>query len=195
MITLKGILIFVTGAAAGAIGSWYCSKRYYEKLIEEMDEYYAGEEAIEYYPDEDAEDPAETEPADTERKGPFATPYNEMYKGEKAEDPAESEHPSEDVETKKDKKNAPRVIKNEEFGNQGFTKVYLDYYFYDQALVVCDETEAKEVDEVKDWIGDALDKFGFSSNDQEVICVRNSNRKCDYQIQKIWESFVPPESY
>ena len=193
MITLKSILIFAGGAIVGAAGSWYYCKRHYEKVIEEFGieleaqfkEMYGG---IDAYVEEDEETP-EIEPG--ERRGSYATNYAAFYK-----DPAEQEHPvEEETRTKGDKKIKPRVIKVEEFGNSGFAEVYLDFYVEDQALVSVDETEAKEIDEVRDWIGDALEKYGFAGNEDRIICVRNYNRKTDYQINKVWDRFAPSDDY
>ena len=128
------------------------------------------------------EDEETSVPADeTGRRGSFATDYTSFYKG----DPAESEHPTEEGDTKGSKKRAPRIIKADDFGEDGFAQIYLDFYTEDKALVITDETEAKEVDEVRDWIGNALEKYGFESNDEEKIYVRNFNRKEDYEILKI----------
>lgn len=196
MITLKGILIFTGGAVVGAIGSWYYCKRTYERILEEREtelekliraEYGDVDAFVETDEDEETSVPAD----ETGRRGSFATDYTSFYK----EDPAESEHPSEDGEKSGGKKRAPRIIKADDFGEDGFAQIYLDFYTEDKALVITDETEAKEVDEVRDWIGDALEKYGFESNDEDKIYVRNFNRKEDYEILKVWDRFSPPEAY
>lgn len=196
MITLKGILIFTGGAVVGAIGSWYYCKRTYERILEEREtelekliraEYGDVDAFVETDEDEETSVPAD----ETGRRGSFATDYTSFYKG----DPAESEHPTEEGDTKGSKKRAPRIIKADDFGEDGFTQIYLDFYTEDKALVITDETEAKEVDEVRDWIGNALEKYGFESNDEEKIYVRNFNRKEDYEILKVWDRFSPPEAY
>lgn len=198
--TLKGILIFSGGAICGAIGGWYWTKRKYEQVLEKYKEESA-QKIKEIYgnPDAFVEEDEEEEPKQPEvekapkARGSFATDYASFYK---KNDPAEQEHPEDDGEEKvKDKKRLPRIIKAEEFGEKGFTEAYLDFYTIDQALVVADDTEAKEIDEVRDWIGDALDKYGFSQNDEEKIYVRNYDRKTDYEILKVWDRFAPPEAY
>jgi hypothetical protein len=196
MITLKGILIFTGGAVVGAIGSWYYCKRTYERILEEHEtelekliraEYGDVDAFVETDEDEETSVPAD----ETGRRGSFATDYTSFYKV----DPAESEHPTEEGDTKGSKKRAPRIIKADDFGEDGFAQIYLDFYTEDKALVITDETEAKEVDEVRDWIGNALEKYGFESNDEEKIYVRNFNRKEDYEILKVWDRFSPPEAY
>ena len=187
MITLKNILIFAGGTAIGALASWYCCKRHYEKILdlyeEEMGKMY-------YLEEEDSdEDDEEAEEAGTVGEN---IDYHAFYK---KPDPAEQEYPKDDEGDKvKSNKKPPRMITAERFGEDGFTQVYLDFYTEDQALVITDETEAKEIDEVKDWVGDALEKFGFSTNGEDHIYVRNYNRKCDFEIQKVWDRFSPPEA-
>lgn len=200
MITLKGILIFTGGAVVGAIGSWYYCKRTYERILEENEKELEKSIRAEYG-DVDAfveDDDVESEggadiSGEPIRRGSFATDYQSFYKTES--DPAESEHPTEEGDTKGSKKRAPRIIKADDFGEDGFAQIYLDFYTEDKALVITDETEAKEVDEVRDWIGNALEKYGFESNDEEKIYVRNFNRKEDYEILKVWDRFSPPEAY
>lgn len=199
--TLKGIIIFTGGAVCGAVGGWYWTSRKYEKILDELEEKHA-EEVKQIYGNPDAfvevegneeEEPEQEIEKMPKSRGSFATDYTSFYK---KDDPAEQEHPEDDGEEKvKNKKRLPRIIKAEEFGQKGFTEAYLDYYTMDQALVIADETEAKEIDEVKDWIGDALDKYGFSQNDEEKIYVRNYDRKTDYEILKVWDRFTPPEAY
>lgn len=196
MITLKGILIFTGGAVVGAIGSWYYCKRTYEKILEERETELEKLIRAEYgdvdaFVETDEDEETSVSADETGRRGSFATDYTSFYKG----DPAESEHPTEEGDTKDSKKRAPRIIKADDFGEDGFTQIYLDFYTEDKALVIADETEAKEVDEVRDWIGNALEKYGFESNDEEKIYVRNFNRKEDYEILKVWDRFSPPEAY
>ena len=196
MITLKGILIFTGGTVVGAIGSWYYCKRTYERILEEHETELEKLIRAEYgdvdaFVETDEDEETSVSADETGRRGSFATDYTSFYKG----DPAESEHPTEEGDTKGSKKRAPRIIKADDFGEDGFAQIYLDFYTEDKALVITDETEAKEVDEVRDWIGNALEKYGFESNDEEKIYVRNFNRKEDYEILKVWDRFSPPEAY
>ena len=179
MITLKGIIIFAGGAAVGALTSWYYSKRKYERIIEENEataaEYYKEQYlGVDAFVEDDEEEVSE---------GDVEVPT----------DPVVNEHPEDDGETKVSSKRPPKIIKMEDFGSNGYSEVYLEYYTQDGALVIADETEAKEIDEVKDFIGNALEKYGFDHNDEERIYVRNFDRKCDYMIQKIWDKFSPDE--
>lgn len=190
MITMKGIMIFAGGVVAGAIAGVYVTKRKYDRILEEQEaeitenlrKEYGG---IDAFVEEEKAEEEDSYMEVPEKRPPF--PYHECYKGS---DPAEGEAPKEMSEKKK----PPRAIKNEEFGTTGFREVYLDYYVEDQALVIADETEAKEIDEVKDWIGDVLEKFDFDNNDeQDKICVRNFDRRWDIQIKKHYDRFAPSE--
>ena len=184
MITLKNILIFAGGTIVGVIAGWYCCDRHYKKILEEYDEDNYDEAFEDDFDEENIETgtPEELENID----------YAKCYK--KA-DPAEQEHPNEDEGKAKGKGRPPKLISAEKFGEDGFTEVFLDFYTEDQALVIADETEAKEIDEARDWIGNALEKYGFATNAEPKIYVRNYDRKCDYQILKVWDRFSPPEAY
>lgn len=188
MITLKNILIFAGGAAAGALASWYCSRRYYERILDA----YEDEMSKMYYIEGD--DDYDNAESGDEKSGTVDghIDYHACYK---KPDPADQEHPTDDEGEKvKNSKRQPRIISAEKFGEDGFSPIYLDFYTEDQALVQSDETEAKEIDEVRDWIGDALEKYGFATNNEPRIYVRNFDRKCDYEILKVWERFSPPEA-
>ena len=192
MITMKGIMIFAGGVVVGVIAGVYVTKRKYERILEEQEEELTEKLRKEYGGIDAFVEEEKTEEEDSymevpERKGSFATNYQSFYK---PADPAEGEAPKEMSEKKK----PPKAIRNEEFGTTGFREVYLDYYTEDQALVIADETEAKEIDEVKDWIGDVLEKFDFDNNDeQDKICVRNFDRRWDIQITKRYDRFAPSE--
>lgn len=189
MITMKGIMIFAGGVVVGAIAGVYVEKRKYERILEEQEEELTEKLKKEYggidaFAEEEKAEEVTSHIEVPEKRPPF--PYHECYKGS---DPAEGEAPKE----MSDKKKPPRAIKNEEFGTTGFREVYLDYYVEDQALVIADETEAKEIDEVKDWIGDVLERFDFDNSDQDKICVRNFDRRWDIQIKKVYDRFAPSE--
>ena len=186
--TLEKILIFAGGALVGGIASWWCCKRHYERILDEYDEEILKLKGKDYYDEED-EDDEEDIPEEVPPKGEKVD-YHSYYG---KNDPAEKEHPREE-EKKKDRKKPPEKITEEEFGEDGYKPVYLDYFNVDNVLVISDETEAKDLDEVRDWVGDALERFGFDENDEKRIIIRNHNRKCDYDVTKIWEAFNPADA-
>ncbi len=112
-------------------------------------------------------------------------------------DPAEEESPNEDEDdsnyyeglatTKKmQKPKNVKLIKAEEFGLQpGFECITLEYYTEDDLLVTDDAEEVEDVNIIESMIGDALTKYGFKDNDEQVIYVRNYNYGCDYEIVKV----------
>jgi hypothetical protein len=79
--------------------------------------------------------------------------------------------------------NGPYVITEEEYNHNevGYTQVSLTYYAGDDIL--CDDNDAPilEVDEV---IGDALNHFGYGTDNINMVFVRNSRTKLDMEIVK-----------
>lgn len=86
-------------------------------------------------------------------------------------------------------KRPPKLIPFEAFDNEYrgvYEKETLYYYVYDDVLATEDE---EEVTDVNSLVGDALDKFGFRDNNEEVIYVRNFVLMTDYEIIKAWAEF------
>lgn len=125
------------------------------------------------------------------------------------EDPAEREFPQDDEpeeddsedqdslnerlgrsateELQKNKKKRPFIIKSEEFGHcEGYGEETLYYYLDDGALV---NEKDEEIDEYELMIGNALTKYGFDTNDEHSIYVRNPNLEMDYEIIKVYQAF------
>lgn len=197
MNTMKYVLIFLAGVGAGAGGCAIYFKRKcdalvkkHDKELDEMDRYYqdnCNNCSIAASLDEEVEEEKEEEPKPCEskpekRKGSFATPYGSYYS---SEDAAEKEHPQED-EYVEIVKTAPKVIKKRDFGCDGYSTRVLYYYTEDDALIPEESTyeDIIDTDEVKDMLGNALDKYDFTTNDDDEICIRNFDRKCDYRIIK-----------
>ena len=205
------VIAFALGGVAGYFVGRYLTKNFYkekaENEIADMEEYYQGK-----HPEKP---PRETNAETVDGKkiftmgGNYVKPtkvdYTSMY------DPAESESPEEDDpvdiddtddgealnnEYKANKSRAPRLIKGSEFGDQpGFTTQTLLYYTENETLVIHDmEDYGKDdmiyPDEYDDMLGDALVKFGFTTNDKEDrIYVRNFSRGCDFEIVKVFGAF------
>jgi hypothetical protein len=123
------------------------------------------------------------------------------------EDAAESEHPEdEDMPTdeeevrdlepedkanreiyewqkKRKLKEPPKLISAEEFSeNNLMDKETLYFYFGDGVLTTADD---EIVDDPENLVGDALTKYGFNTNDEKVIYVRNVRIDTDFEIQKV----------
>lgn len=87
------------------------------------------------------------------------------------------------------KNRPPKLITFEAFDNElrgVYEKETLYYYVYDDVLATENE---EEITNVAGLIGDALDKFGFRDNNEEVIYVRNFVLMTDYEIIKAWAEF------
>lgn len=84
----------------------------------------------------------------------------------------------------------PRIVSRGEYDSPEFEhhdRATLYYYTEDDVLA----TEEDEViEDPSTLIGDALDKFGFRNNGEEVIYVRNYSFQIDYEVEKRNTSFA-----
>lgn len=85
---------------------------------------------------------------------------------------------------------APKIIKAENYGEDGtLTRSTLLYYQDDDTLV--DEETGEEIFDQNLTVGNALDKYGFRKNTEKTIYVRNYILGFDYCVTKVFDSFVP----
>ena len=83
----------------------------------------------------------------------------------------------------------PRIIKEDDYGNDGtLEQESLFYYQGDDTLVTEDDEEIHDIPLV---VGDCLDKFGFRDNDEKRICVRNYKLGKDYEVIKVAGAYIP----
>lgn len=82
----------------------------------------------------------------------------------------------------------PKLISEDKFDEDTeFTKETLLYYTEDDTLT--DEDE-HEIENQLEYVGEAMDKFGFRDNDDELsIHVRNFEKKTDYEIIKVYAAY------
>lgn len=85
---------------------------------------------------------------------------------------------------------APKIIKAENYGEDGtLTRSTLLYYQDDDTLV--EEETGTEIFDQNLTVGNALDKYGFRKNTEKTIYVRNYVLGFDYCVKKVFDSFVP----
>lgn len=76
-----------------------------------------------------------------------------------------------------------KLIRADEFGDDcRFEPKTLFYYAGDDVLAT---EEDEEITDISRTVGNSLDKYGFRTNDERVIYVRNPNFSTDYEIQKV----------
>lgn len=76
-----------------------------------------------------------------------------------------------------------KLIRADEFGDDcRFEPKTLFYYAGDDVLAT---EEDEEITDISRTVGNALDKYGFRTNGERVIYVRNPNFATDYEIQKV----------
>lgn len=92
-------------------------------------------------------------------------------------------------EHQKNKNRPPKIISVEAYGD---LPAYIDHevlYFYSYDEMLCDDNE-EPVEEPERLIGDALTKYGFIDNDEEIIFVMNYALDTSYEIQKVYASWT-----
>lgn len=144
------------------------------------------------------------------RNWDVTTNYANMYRSSKAdgEDPAESEHPEDDdpeevaeERTRDDEKveeahelhqrtkfKDPKIISVEDLGDLPAHVEQLTLYYYTEDGQMVTEND-ELVDDPSLFIGDALNKYGFTDNDEKRIFVMNYSQDTVYEVEKIFGSF------
>ena len=86
--------------------------------------------------------------------------------------------------------NRPKIIKRENYGEDPLLeKAELYYYPEDDVLAFAKNKE--EIFDENFHVGDCLTKYGFKTNQEKTIYVRNSYVGYDFEITKRFERFVP----
>lgn len=202
---MNGIVKFIIGAAIGAglgvLGSArYFKKKYETKADEEiaqMEQYYkdklqsvvdgaAAKAIVKPYVSEEtpvAQDFREVEAPKPPKTG--KVDYTKCFANAQ-QTVAEEAKPMTQPQAKR---NQPKLIRAEEFGNMpGQDRITL-YYYTGNDILTNDEEDPYEVDVAELMVGDCLEKFGFRTNNEEAIYVRNLVYGADYEIIKVRGDF------
>lgn len=83
----------------------------------------------------------------------------------------------------------PRIIKEEDYGNDGTLEQESLFYYQGNDILVTEDDE--EIHDLPLVVGDCLDKFGFRDNDEKRICVRNYKLGKDYEVIKVAGPYIP----
>lgn len=203
--TLKGVLIFVLGAAAGSLATWkLIEKKYKDIAQEEIDsvkdtfskmkknEY---PDKLEDYPDfeefddSDDSDDVEEEPKPEKKidrnNKPDIVEYAKILSETGYTNYAERQDKKEKKGVEPVEDERPYVISPDEFGEKdGYENVTLTYYA-DGVLTDYFDNVISNVDEVVGF--DSLDHFGEYEDD--VVFVRNEKMETDYEILRDLRDF------
>ena len=203
--TLKGVLIFVLGAAAGSLATWkLIEKKYKDIAQEEIDsvkdtfskmkknEY---PDKLEDYPDfEEFNDSDDSDDVEEEHKPeqkidrnnkPDIVEYAKILSETGYTNYAERQDKKEKKGVEPVEDERPYVISPDEFGEKdGYENVTLTYYA-DGVLTDYFDNVISNVDEVVGF--DSLDHFGEYEDD--VVFVRNEKMETDYEILRDLRDF------
>ena len=203
--TLKGVLIFVLGAAAGSLATWkLIEKKYKDIAQEEIDsvkdtfskmkknEY---PDKLEDYPDfEEFDDSDDSDDVDEEPKPeqkidrnnrPDIVEYAKILSETGYTNYAERQDKKEKKGVEPVEDERPYVISPDEFGEKdGYENVTLTYYA-DGVLTDYFDNVISNIDEVVGF--DSLDHFGEYEDD--AVFVRNEKMETDYEILRDLRDF------
>ena len=198
--TLKGVLIFVLGAAAGSLATWkLIEKKYKDIAQEEIDsvkdtfskmkknEY---PDKLEDYPDFEEFDDSDDEEPKSEQKidrnnKPDIVEYAKILSETGYTNYAERQDKKEKKGVEPVEDERPYVISPDEFGEKdGYENVTLTYYA-DGVLTDYFDNVISNVDEVVGF--DSLDHFGEYEDD--AVFVRNEKMETDYEILRDLRDF------
>lgn len=89
----------------------------------------------------------------------------------------------------KNKNKPPKIISAEDYSNlpAHIDQEVLYFYAYDEMLT---DDEEEPVEDPAILIGDALTKYGFADNDEQIIFVMNYATETCYEIQKVDASWT-----
>lgn len=203
--TLKGVLIFVLGAAAGSLATWkLIEKKYKDIAQEEIDSVKDTfskmnknkyPDKLEDYPDfkefddSDDSDDVEEEPKPEQKidrnNKPDIVEYAKILSETGYTNYAERQDKKEKKGVEPVEDERPYVISPDEFGEKdGYENVTLTYYA-DGVLTDYFDNVISNVDEVVGF--DSLDHFGEYEDD--VVFVRNEKMETDYEILRDLRDF------
>lgn len=197
--TLKGVLIFVLGAAAGSLATWkLIEKKYKDIAQEEIDsvkdtfskmkknEY---PDKLEDYPDFEEFDDVEEEPKPEQKidrnNKPDIVEYAKILSETGYTNYADRQDKKEKKGVEPVEDERPYVISPDEFGEKdGYENVTLTYYA-DGVLTDYFDNVISNIDEVVGF--DSLDHFGEYEDD--AVFVRNEKMETDYEILRDLRDF------
>lgn len=192
---MRDVIIFAAGAAIGSLVTWLFLKKKYEKENEEN-----LKDIRDYYETEIRQKEGRIEKAE-EAMGEAAVIVKNPEEGARTDYTAFADNGGDDVsevsnyisgeddtnEHLKERFDPPKIIKSESAGEKfGWDYADLEYYVNDDVLC----TESGEIVDVFETVGDCFDKFDFRHNEDTKIYVRNFRHMTDYEISKVFASYV-----
>lgn len=127
--------------------------------------------------------------------------YSEQYQSNSPEAVAIDGVPSDDEPEEEDLKEVVDTVNNKRRNNRQIKIISVDdygsipgydykelYYYKGDGIVVDDSEDI--IDNPELLIGNALTKYGFATNDEERIYVRNDDFACDYEIVKLFQRYA-----
>lgn len=203
--TLKGVLIFVLGAAAGSLATWKLIEKKYKDIAQEeidsvkdtfskmkkneypdkLEDYPDFEEFDDSYDSDDVEEEPKPEQKIDRNNKPDIVEYAKILSETGYTNYAERQDKKEKKGVEPVEDERPYVISPDEFGEKdGYENVTLTYYA-DGVLTDYFDNVISNIDEVVGF--DSLDHFGEYEDD--AVFVRNEKMETDYEILRDLRDF------
>ena len=193
---LKHTIIFVCGAAIGAVAAWHFTKGYYEKRCEEDVESVTRALTERYESKPKRELVVNVAPVDSKyvaEKIAYDCMVADRYGAKVIETEEDDkwlingpneEHPTDDEPSE------PFVITPDEFVNEKreYEKITLNYY--DGTNTLCSDND-QFIEDIDDCIGsESLQHFG--EFEEDYVYVRNNRLGVDYEVYLMHGKYHPP---
>lgn len=194
----KMAIAFIVGAAIGAASTYFCVRGKIEdeieKECEELRLYYRDKEQKkrEEILKETGFDKVDFSDFPTKAVDDYMDPDKKKAMEEAYERLRSVAYPEEDM-SEEDRRveimneeinDKPRLIKAEEYENNNLFDKQEMFYYTGDSIITTEEGEV--INDERYLFGDTLTKYGFKSNDEKMIHVRNGNISTDFEIEKIW---------
>lgn len=179
--TVKNILIFALGAGVGALVTYGILDEKYAKRAEEE----IGT-TRRWLNDEEDYDFVDRMTEEEYQAMIYNRPDNASYR---AYDAIHKTNAPEDTDEIAASYEAPYVIHVEEFGSAGNPNEKLTIYYYMKDNTLVDEAEEIIADPVYAIGRDAIASFGFSSDDPDIVYIRNERLGIDFEVVRLHKSY------
>lgn len=221
--TIKILLAFALGCAAGAAVTDICLKKKYTKQLEDAvakyDEQHKTDDIQEDKPEQNSNPAVPEENADIMAKTTLEredytrfvrnNPYGVLTRDNAEDILVKEEHPQDDDEEEPEeaheshemksvteainKAKAPKIIRASDYGEMPYLDKRTLYYYKEDGVLTTEEDEV--IHDIWEIVGDCLRKYGFADNDEGTLYVRNLKRGSDYEIIKIDGEFPGDSQY
>lgn len=160
---ITGFLMFTIGAAVGSVVTWKLVKTKYERIAQEE---------IDSVKEVFSRRKNNTDESESEEHS-----FKEHEVKEYSDQVKKYGYTNNVKEGEPEMKDSPRIIPPEEFGNDGYDAITLNYY---ADGIIADDWDTIVIDP-EESIGPNIESH-FGEYEEDTVYVRNDEQKCDYEV-------------